>query len=76
MTPEERLAARKLNEQTELSAMALNALAVALTGAAIIIAGVRDLSSLLSWQPLLLLSVALTVPIGARRFLLLLRSEE
>ena len=76
MTPEERLAARKLNEQTELSATALNALAVALTGAAIIIPGVRDLSSLLSWQPLLLLFVALTVPIGARRFLLLLRSEE
>ncbi len=76
MTPEERLAARKLNEQTELSATALNALAVALIGAAIIIPGVRDLSSLLSWQPLLLLSVALTVPIGARRFLLLLRSEE
>ena len=75
MTPEERLAARKLNEQTELSATALNALAVALIGAAII-PGVRDLSSLLSWQPLFLLFVALTVPIGARRFLLLLRSEE
>ena len=76
MTPEERLAARKLNEQTELSATALNALAVALIGAAIIIPGVRDLSSLLSWQPLFLLFVALTVHIGARLFLLLLRSEE
>ena len=76
MTPEERLAARKLNEQTELSATALNALAVALTGAAVIIPGVRDLSSLLSWQPLLLLFVALTVHISARRFLLLLRSAE
>ncbi len=76
MTPEERLAARKFNEQTELSATALNALAVALIGAAVIIPGVRDLSSLLSWQPLLLLFVALTVPIGARLFLLLLRSEE
>lgn len=73
---EERLAAKRLNEQTKLSANTLNALAIALLGAAVIIPGVSNPSALLSWEPWVLLFVAVGLHFVARAFLRLLRSEE
>ena len=76
MTPEERLAVRKLNEQTKLTATAVNAAAIALLGGAVIIPGINNPSGLLTWQSLVLFLGSVALHVVARTVLLLLRSEE
>ncbi|MGI4764603.1 MAG: hypothetical protein ACRYGP_06005 [Janthinobacterium lividum] len=76
MTPEERLSIRKLNEQTKLTATAVNAAAIALLGGAVIIPGINNPAALLTWQALALFLGSVALHVVARTVLLLLRSEE
>lgn len=76
MTPEERLAIRRLNEQTKLTATYVNALAVALVGAAVIIPGVNNPAALLSWQSVALFFVSLGLHVVARIILRFIGSDE
>ena len=76
MTPEEKLIVRRLNEQTKLTATSVNALAVALAAAAVIIPGVNNPAVLLSWQPPALFFGSLGLHLIARTILRFMRSEE
>ncbi|MDX7953732.1 hypothetical protein P7D22_21440 [Lichenihabitans sp. Uapishka_5] len=71
-----RLAAKRNNESVKLSATSLNAVALAILGAAIIVPGVNHTGSLASADTLILLFVAFTLHLMAHLTFRLLRSEE
>lgn len=78
LTPdqERRLAAKRNNERVKLIATSLNAIALAILGAAFLVPALANPAVLLSAGPWILVSVALTLHLSAHAVLRFLRSEE
>ena len=79
LTPEDkrrRLAAKRNNERVKLAATSLNALALALLGAAFLIPALSNAAVLLTVEPWFLLFVAVALHFGAQATLNLLQSED
>lgn len=78
LTPdrERRLAAKRNNERVKLIATSLNAIALAVFGAAFVVPAIANPAVLLSAGPWILMSAALALHLGAHAVLRFLRSEE
>ncbi len=71
-----RLANRRFNERIKLIVTSLNAIALAILGAAFILPGVANVANLLSIEPWVLLFIALGIHVGAQALLGRLKSED
>ena len=78
LTPdqERRLAAKRKDERVKLIATSLNAVALAVFGAAFLVPAVANPAVLLSSGPWILMLTALALHFGAHAVLQFLRSEE
>ena len=78
LTPgqERRLAAKRNNERVKLIATSLNAIALAIFGAAFVVPALANPAALQSSSPWILVRVALALHPGVHAVLRFLRSEE
>lgn len=71
-----KLAAKRTNERVKLGYTTVNALAIGVLGAAVIVPGVSSVASLLEFQRWIWLIIAMALHMLAQMIVGLLRSEE